>query len=91
VIDEMLIVHSLSPQYNAFGELVCTNGGALFSNNVSTSNQTICNANALWIMPMEIDCYTGIFATCTTNIQCVVPHIFVLVVWQFKRLQSVKF
>ena len=49
-----------SSGYNASGELVCNNGGALFSNNVSVSSETVCNAAAQWTIPDNADCYTGI-------------------------------
>ena len=59
-IDEMLtVIPAGLPQYNATGELVCTNGGALFLNNVSVSNATMCNATAQWTTLDDIKCYTG--------------------------------
>ena len=48
------------PNYNALGEFVCTNNGAVFSYNVSTSNATVCNATAQWTKQDEVECYTGI-------------------------------
>ena len=50
----------LPAQYNTPGELVCTNGGALFSSNVSVSNATKCNATAQWSRLDDLNCYTGI-------------------------------
>ena len=49
-----------SSGYNTRGELVCTNGGALFSNNASISTETVCNVVAHWIIPDNADFYTGI-------------------------------
>jgi len=49
LVNEMLTVNFASPaQYNTIGELVCNNGGALFSNNISVSNETTRNATAQW-------------------------------------------
>ena len=48
------------PQYSTLGELVCNNGGALFSNNASISTETICNVTAQWTIPSNADCYTSI-------------------------------
>ena len=61
-ISQMLTVQpaALQPQYNTFGELVCTNGGVLFSNNKSVSTETMCNVTAQWIIPDNANCYTGI-------------------------------
>ena len=62
VINQMLTVnHAAEPSgYNTPGELVCINGGALFSNNISISTETVCNVAAHWIIPDNADCYTGI-------------------------------
>ena len=61
-VNHMLTVnHAVgSSGFNTRGELVCTNGGALFSNNVSISTETVCNATAQWIIPDNADCYTGV-------------------------------
>ena len=47
------------PQYNTLGELVCNNGGALFSNNALISTETMCNVTAQWTIPDNADCYTS--------------------------------
>ena len=62
VINQMLSVNHAggSSGYNTRGELVCINGGALFSNNVSISTETVCNVTAKWINPDNANCYTGI-------------------------------
>ena len=57
-----IVIPAALPQYNATGEFVCTNGGALFSNNASVSNVTNCNATAQWTTLDDIKCYTGILA-----------------------------
>ena len=51
------------PQYNSRGEFVCYNGGALFSNNMSVSTETVCNETAQWNIPKTPQCYTGIWAS----------------------------
>ena len=51
---------ALPPQYNTLGEVVCSNGEALFPNDVSVSIETLCNATAQWIIPGNTVCYTGI-------------------------------
>ena len=48
-----------APQYNASGEFVCTNNGALFSHNASTSNETLCGVTAQWLRQDVVECYTG--------------------------------
>ena len=47
------------PQYDTPGELVCNNGGVLFSNNAYLSSETMCNVTAEWIIPDSAVCYTG--------------------------------
>ena len=47
------------PGYNTSGELICANGGVLFSNNVSVPNDTLCNLTAQWTKSDDVVCYTG--------------------------------
>ena len=54
-----LSVVSFGSQYNSSGEFICSNGGALFANNVSTHNETTCAATAQWTRQDVIKCYTG--------------------------------
>ena len=46
-------------QFNTIGYLVCNNGGALFSNNKSTTPETVSNVTAQWNIPDNVYCYTG--------------------------------
>jgi len=55
-----VITASSPSQYNTTGEIFCMNGGALFANNVSLSNETRCNATAQWTISDFVNCFTGI-------------------------------
>ena len=50
------------PHYNVTGELVCTNGGASFLNNMSVASATMCKVTAQWTTLDDVKCYTGILA-----------------------------
>ena len=60
ISDKLIVSFAGSLQYNATGELACSNSGALFSNNISVSNDTGCNATAQWSGLDDLDCYTGL-------------------------------
>jgi len=44
---------------NSKGEFYCTNNGALFSNNISTSNETSCGKSLQWDRYDDVTCFTS--------------------------------
>jgi len=59
-VNSILAVYPFgSRSFNAKGEFVCKNSGALFANNVSITNETMCGATAQWLRQDIVDCYTG--------------------------------
>ena len=58
-VTSSLNVTSRGSQYNASGEFICSNGEALFANNVSTHNETTCTATAQWTRQDVVKCYTS--------------------------------